>query len=181
MKRMSLLSSEAFILIQGNGFNLLNNRNFVHFSCICYIVTEMCKLYDLFSAHKAVQIWRKFHFPKSRNLFFTVEASNWILRLYKVNIGHIKVKNKTFLINFITANSENWCKKNTIYVDHDSKLVAEKFRDGADLLQIRLCTQISCPLLVAVNFRNSFWSAKNTGRSQEYFFRVFQINEQQTI
>ena len=72
-------------------------------------------------------------------------------------------------------------QKNTIYVDHDSKLVAEKFRDGADLLQIRLCTQISCPLLVAVNFRNSFWSAKNTGRSQEYFLQVFQINKQQTI
>ena len=68
-------------------------------------------------------------------------------------------------------------QKNTIYVDHDSKLVAEKFRDGADLLQIRLCTQISCPLLVAVNFRNSFWSAKNTGRSQEYFLQLECLRE----
>ena len=68
-------------------------------------------------------------------------------------------------------------QKNTIYVDHDSKLVAEKFRDGADLLQIRLCTQISCPLLVAVNFRNSFWSAKNTGRSQEYLLHLECLRE----
>ena len=72
-------------------------------------------------------------------------------------------------------------QKNTIYVDHDSKLVAEKFRDGADLLQIRLCTQISCPLLVAVNFRNSFWSAKNTGRSQEYFLQLECLRENMPV
>ena len=134
----------------------------------------MCKLYDLFSAQKTVQIWRKFHFFKSRNVFFT--ASKWILRLYEVNIGHIKVKNKFFLIIY-HSKFKKFMQKNTIYVDHDSKLVAEKFRDGADLLQIRLCTQISCPLLVAVNFRNSFWSAKNTGRSQEYFLQLECLRE----
>ena len=118
---------------------------------------------DLFSSHNSSTV-KIFFLLNTRSLLLTVEASKWLLRLFEV-------KNENLRKHFWQQFQKTIAKK--YYLCRPRfQIGGWKVRDGVDLLQIRLCTQISCPLLVAVNFRNSFWSAKNTGRSQEYFLQL---------